>query len=186
MTEAHINNPTINLAGPDYIWQEYYDPSDILHFQGQGYHLIGETAARAILQATCTSAQKSDVTYATAATCSGTAGTITFNVPYGSLVLDTVNVDSVSQSGIRFTDSGGEKSIASVSVASATQLDFTLDTATTGSGMEVHIGTTAHPDPRTSTTVPSTNIRDSSGDVWKSTLDGRRLDSWAAHQSISV
>ena len=75
----------------------------------KGYHLIGETAARAILQATCTSAQKSDVTYATAATCSGTAGTITFNVPYGSLVLDTVNVDSVSQSGIRFTDSGGEK-----------------------------------------------------------------------------
>ncbi|RUS65324.1 hypothetical protein EGN72_00215, partial [Pseudorhodobacter sp. E13] len=92
MLRAHISNPKINLAGPDYRWAAAYDPTDYLHFTGQGYAQIGQTAARALLQATCTAAQKSRATYITAATATGATVVLTYSVPYGTLALDSANV----------------------------------------------------------------------------------------------
>ncbi|RUS65317.1 hypothetical protein EGN72_00270, partial [Pseudorhodobacter sp. E13] len=121
-----------------------------------------------------------------AATATGATVVLTYSVPYGTLALDSANVRSYPQSGFRFIDSTGEKAISNVVVSAPNQVTLTLASASTGIGKTVYYGTTPHLEPRQASTVPGGNLRDSSGEIWKSTLDGQRLDCWAEHQAFTI
>lgn len=176
----------IHVVGPDYPYADAYY-TDFVHFNGPGYHLIGERAAMALRDQLWGAGAKA--TKITAASRSGTTVTLTYQVPTAPLTLDTTNVSNPGQYGFRFFAGSTEIAVTAATVTDTGAdgvgaIQLTLASAPVSGTERVDYALTLQTAPKTLAGVPRGNVRDSAPDV--SLYDGRRLYRWAPHQRFTL
>lgn len=186
---ASENSAKHYLLGAHYPALDLY-ASDILHFQGVGYRVLGETFAPAITNILFGAADW-ECLKITDASRSGTTVTLTYHVPEGPLTIDTSLISERDTAGFRYFDGSGEVVVSSASVTDAGNdgtgiIELTLGNTPSGTGERVDYALDGHSGTRTLAGVPRGNVRDSAGGSRKSKYDGRRLDNWAIHQTMEV
>ena len=179
MLAVHNSSPVHHLAGADYPFGDFYD-TDLLHFLGPGYHLIGEQMARACRQVLWTAAGKSKIVQIIAATRTGTSVVLDYEVPVPPLVFDTTSHTELDVKGFRFVDSTGDIAITDAALTGQAQVTLTLASEPTGTGAYVGYAVRPQTSPRTVEARPRGNLRDSSAEL--STYLDRPLYNWAVHQ----
>lgn len=188
MVQAHIDSPNHVLVGADYPWAEFY-AADFLHFEGEGYFLIGETAGLALIKDQWKSTGWAPLMM-TAAARSGTTVTLTYHVPNPPLTLDTVLVSERDVKGFRYFDNAGEITVSSATVSdngagdNVGTITLALGATPSGTGEFVDYALNGHGPDREESTIPRGNVRDSRADL--SRLDDRALYNWAVHQRHTV
>jgi len=178
--DAAITNPAqIKVIGP-----QYFDPlfsPDGIHKLSQGYRRYGEYAGRAA--ALVRAGQPTGALYATAASATGTAISVTFNK---NCFIDAAGaVTDPGQYGVRLvnTDTNAAIALSSISISGIT-LTATAASAPAGSGWTIGIadigtvGQLAGP-----TAGARSCIRDTSADAC---ADGSAMHNWACHQQIAL
>lgn len=189
MLRAHVESSKHWVTGVDYPFP--YCVDDYTHLIGPGYHMLGESIANEVMEATyfggCEIVRMVD------ATRNGTVVTATFKVPHPPLAIDTVQITEREGTckGFTYSSNGGEVNIAAAEVVDNGMsglgvIRLTLGAEPTGGGEVLRIARLGHDRTKAEATIARSNVRDSAGDRRKSTYDGRRLDNWAVHQEISV
>jgi hypothetical protein len=179
----------IHLCGPDYPYKDAYSP-DFTHMLGPGYHLIGETLARAWVDQFWRPTPRKTCVQMTAASRSGTIVTLTYDVPTAPLTIDTIAMSNPGQWGFRFFAGATEIAITAATVTDTGAGDgvgaiqLSLASAPAGGAERVDYALTLQSDPRTLANVLRGNVRDSAPET--SLYDGRRLYRWAVHQRITL
>lgn len=175
--DAALENPTkIVCVGPKYSLTY----SDGLHYDAESTADWGERVARAVVAGTSWKPL-----YPASASRVGAVVTASFDVPEGSLSLDTTLVSNPGNYGIEFEQTGGNSvTISSVAVASASTLEITLSDTPTGTDQKVKFGVTGTASsPAGPTTGPRTNIRDSAALVSE---QGNPLYNWCCHSTVAI
>ncbi|WP_193090870.1 hypothetical protein [Halomonas colorata] len=189
MVKANNESPRHHLTGPDYPFSDEYF-TDLLHFKGPGYYLIGEQVARAHKQALWSSAKTSRIIEIIGANIAGTVATVSLSVPTPPLVIDTTTVRAQVNHGFNVYDDAGELGVTDVRITDDGSsngiaiVELTLSDSSSGQGERVDYALVGHSGTRSVDTIPRGNIRDSAKDV--SSLDGRPLYNWAVHQRFTI
>ncbi|WP_110640984.1 hypothetical protein [Salinicola sp. CPA57] len=179
--QVSIDQPSkFACVGPKYIWTTV----DGVHLDAIGYIQMGEYHGRAAHSLMHGEGWRP--TYATAAVIDQNVVTVTFNIPYGDLTIDTSAVSDPGAYGVRWSDDGDGNAVAisSIEILSTDQLKITLDTIPTGSNGFIGIADVGvSGQPAGPTTGARSNIRDNSDDVGSL---GNSMHNWACHQRIAV
>lgn len=178
----------IHLCGPDYPYKDAYSP-DFTHMLGPGYHLIGETLARAWVDQFWRPTPRKTCVQMTAASRSGTTVTLTYDVPTAPLTIDTTSMSNPGQWGFKFFAGATEIAITAATVTDTGAdgvgaIQLTLASEPVSGTERVDYALTLQSDPRTLANVLRGNVRDSAPET--SLYDGRRLYRWAVHQRFSL
>ena len=177
--DAAITNPTqVRVIGP-----QYFDPAyagDGVHKLSVGYRRYGEYAGRSL--AAFRAGNATGALFATAASATGTALSVTFN---RACSIQSSVVTDPGQFGVRLvnTVTGATIALSDIVITGAT-LTATAASPPTGSGWVVGIadvGTAGQPAGPTS--GPRACIRDTSADVGS---DGALMHNWACHQQVAL
>ncbi|TWF53273.1 hypothetical protein [Neorhizobium alkalisoli] len=178
---AFLANPTkCVLIGPKY----QYTYVDGAHMDANGQHLQGAMMGRAIGQLMAGSSPKP--LYALSAVRTGAQVLVTYNVPSGSLTLDTVGVTDPGSYGFKWSDAGNGNTVTinSVAIASATTLLITLSAVPTGTDQAIRVALDAAAGTGTGRAVGARCcLRDTSPDTDRL---GQKMYNWACHQRIAV
>lgn len=187
MVAAQTSN--IHIAGSDYAFLDAYSP-DFSHMLGPGYHLGGEMLAMAVRDTLWKPTPTKTCVQMTAASRSGTAVTLTYDVPVGPLAIDTTNMSDPGQKGFQFFAGSTEIAITNVAVTDNGTSDnvgtivLTLASAPVSGAERVEYAQKLQSDPRTLANVLRGNVRDSAPET--SQYDGRRLYRWGISQRINL
>lgn len=195
MLRAAMESEYHHLTGAEYQFIDQY--SDWTHFHGPGYHLIGEVAARAIAKQLWT-VEGWDCLHVTDAVLAGSTVTLTYKVPVAPLVFDTTTLidaagDPLTERdylGFVVTDDGEPVTITDATIVddgTATgeaTVVLTLASAPSSTAILNYALTPKPSESVTANDMPRGHVRDSDPTV--STLDGRPLFNWAAHQRIEL
>jgi len=182
-TWAHYENaPSIGLEQVDMartipnVWcvgGQYQLPyADGLHMNNVGYYYMGEMIGRAINAVNAGGAWKPFAPSAITATAGGLE--VTYDVPVGSLVLDTALI--AQQPSYGFSLAGTAATITGVSLTGASTVTITTDRPVTESTARLGYGVTAN-----NGSVGLGNLRDSNASL--SGYDGSPLPDFALHLS---
>jgi hypothetical protein len=189
MANLHRANPLFSLSGPDYPYQDEYN-TDLLHFKGPGYFMIGEKAGQAAADALWRPAGKSQPLIVTSVSRAGATVTVNVSVPYGPMQIDTTAVPIASQYGLKYSVGGVDVPVSAVTITDtgndgAGVITLTLAITPAGTDGRLDVGWPGHSSGanRLTSTIPRTNIRDSDPAV--SDYDGRSLYNWLAHDQIT-
>ena len=127
-TTAALSNSGDNifLVGPMY---QYPYQADLMHLTWPGYSWLGQKCGQ--IMGRIVSGVNWKPLYPLSAARTGATLTLTLNVPYAPLVVDTTTVSARTNYGFVFSDSNGSATIASVAVG-ATTITFTLTGTPTG------------------------------------------------------
>ncbi|WP_110642432.1 hypothetical protein [Salinicola sp. CPA57] len=167
-------------VGPKYLWTTV----DGVHLDADGYIQMGEYHGRAAHALMSGDGWKP--LYAIQASIVQDVVAVTFHVPHGSVVIDTIAVTNPGNYGIRWGDDGdgNNVSVSAVQVVGSNQIEITLDDVPTGSNGFIGIADIGVPgQPGGPTTGARSNLRDSSPDIG---IQGNTMHNWACHQRISV
>lgn len=119
MLQASANDH-VHLVAPMYI----FPYSDDLHLTPEGYYWYGAYVAKA-MQAVFQQGKKWKPLQPSGMTKVTAGATITYDVPYGSVSIDTLSRDvTVADYGFVFTDGSGALTISSITPANGNQLVF--------------------------------------------------------------
>ena len=188
MADLHRTDANFSLTGPDYPYGAEY-ASDLLHFTGPGYFLIGEKAGRAAVDALWSPAGKSSPLIVDNVTRTGAVVTVRVRVPHPPLVIDTALVAAAANYGLAYSVGGVAQTISNVDVTNTASggglgtITITLASAPAGTDGRLDVAWPGHSGTRTAGTIPRTNFRDSDPAV--SDYDGRRLYNWLTHDQIT-
>ena len=159
-------------VGPQY----YLDYEDTAHLTSLNYRIFGEQMGKVINRILDGDDWKP--LYWTNVSRTGTTITITYNVPSGSLAIDTTIVSDPGDYGFEYSGAN----ITNVSIASANTIEITIDASAGGTLDYARTATNTNNIGRTF--GPRGNIRDT--DTATAIHDGSNLYNWACHQSEVV
>lgn len=118
----------IHLVAPMYI----FPYADALHLTPEGYYWYGMYVAKA-MHAVFAQGKKWKPLQPTSMSKVSSTAVITYNVPYGSVQLDSLSRDvTVADYGFVFTDGSGALTINSITPQNGNQLSFTFNRAISG------------------------------------------------------
>jgi hypothetical protein len=162
-----------------------YQP-DGVHLTNYGEELLGEYYAKAINQ-TIFQGRDWKPMYIIGCTLSGRVLNCVYNVPTGSIAIDTSTVTTPNGPAVGFEwfDDASSASVESVSIHDARSLDVVLDNVPTGSNRKLVYAYTGIPGSRAGPNSGTRGcVRDS--ETRMSRLTGQPLYDWAVHQIVNV